>query len=493
VKILSVLFTGFGVTCPHFKQLAPRKNENHMKILFVLHHAGAFRSFDAVIRHLCAADHEVTVLYGSKKELAGIDRGLKVCVQEVTGLKVGRLLTRKSFARLANIRELINCIGYLNPRHPNPQLAKRYGFTVIRPVWKVTRSMMKSAFGRRILGSDWFQKSLKQVERFIPPDRAICDWLQAQAPSIVVASPFIFSLSEELEYVKAAKSLKITTLVAVLSWDNLTTKGTFHIIPDVTLVWNEALAEEAVRLHAVPRKTIVETGALPFDFWFEMRPALDRASFCRRIGVSPDSQVLLYLCSSPYIGRDEVPFVLEFARVLHQRPETRAVRLLVRPHPLNAGIWDEVAAENITIWPKKSEFVDVPEAKQSYYDTIYHAVAAVGLNTSAFLETAIVDRPCITIMSERYAEKQTGLAHFQHLLDGDFLQVAHGFSEAVEVVADILKGKDIKAPQRRRFVGNFIHPRGLDKPVHEITARVIEGIAKGEDVRRVMLDQAVKS
>jgi hypothetical protein len=464
-----------------------------MKILFVLHHAGAFRSFEAVIRRLCAAEHEVTVLYGSKKELAGIDRGLKVCAQEVTGLKVGRVLTRKSFVRLANIRELINCIGYLNPRHPNPQLAKRYGFTVIRPVWKVTRSMMKNAIGRRVLGSDGLQKALRQMERFIPPDRAICDWLRAQAPSVVVASPFIFSLSEELEYVKAAKSLKIPTLVPVLSWDNLTTKGTFHIIPDVTLVWNAALAEEAVRLHAVPRQTIVETGAQPFDFWFEMRPSLDRASFCRRIGVPPESRVLLYLCSSPYIGRDEVPFVLEFARVLRQRSETRSVRLLVRPHPLNAGIWDEVAAENITIWPRKGEFVDVPEAKQSYYDTIHHAVAAVGLNTSAFLEAAIVDRPCITILTERYAEKQKGLAHFQHLLDGDFLQVARGFSEAVAFVADILKGEDIKAAQRRRFVQNFIRPRGLDKPVHEITARVIEGIAEGGDVRRVMLEEALKS
>jgi hypothetical protein len=197
---------------------------------------------------------------------------------------------------------------------------------------------------------------------------------------------------------------------------------------------------------------------------------------------------LLYLCSSPYIGRDEVPFVLEFARVLHQRPETRSVRLLVRPHPLNADIWDGVAAENLTIWPKKGEFVDVPEAKQSYYDTIHHAVAAVGLNTSAFLEAAIVDRPCITILTERYAEKQKGLAHFQHLLDADFLQVARGFSEAVDFVADILKGEDIKAPQRRRFVEYFIRPRGLDKPARELTARVIERIAQGEDVRRVMPD-----
>jgi hypothetical protein len=92
-----------------------------------------------------------------------------------------------------------------------------------------------------------------------------------------------------------------------------------------------------------------------------MRPDVDRASFCRHIGVPPDHPVLLYLCSSPYIGRDEVPFVLEFARVLWERRETRPVRLLVRPHPLNAGIWDEVAAENITIWPKKVNLWTFPK------------------------------------------------------------------------------------------------------------------------------------
>lgn len=458
-----------------------------MKILFVLHHAGAFRSFDALIRHLCAAGHQVTILYGSKKELSGIDRGLKVCAEELTSLKVGRLLQRKSFVRLANIRELINCIGYLNPRHPNPQLAKRYGFTVSASIWNLTRKVIKNACGRRLLGSNFFQKTLKQVERFIPEDRVILTWLRLHTPDIVVASPFIFSLSEELEYIKAAKYLKIPTLVAVLSWDNLTTKGTFHIIPDMTLVWNEALADEAVRLHDVPRKKIVSTGALPFDFWFEMRPSMDRASFCSQIGVDPNKPILLYLCSSPYIGRDEVPFVMEFARILSEHPKTRRVHLLVRPHPLNAGIWDAVAAGNITIWPKKGGFVDVSEAKQSYFNTIYHAVAAVGLNTSAFLETAIVDRPCITIMTEGYANKQAGLAHFQHLLNADFLEVALDFSEAAEIVANIMKGEDAKAGQRGRFVNNFIRPRGLDKPAIELTAKAIEATARGEDCRRAVL------
>jgi hypothetical protein len=131
--------------------------------------------------------------------------------------------------------------------------------------------------------------------------------------------------------------------------------------------------------------------------------------------------------------------------------------------------------------------VDVPQAKQDYYNTIFHAVAAVGLNTSAFLEAAIVGRPCITIMSERYAEKQTRIAHFQHLLAADFLEVGHGFSEAVGIVAGILKGKDAKASQRRRFVNDFIRPWGIDKPAFELTAKAIEATARREDCRRTVL------
>ena len=36
------------------------------------------------------------------------------------------------------------------------------------------------------------------------------------------------------------------------SWDNLTSKGTVHVVPDVYIVWNEPLAQEAVELHDLP-------------------------------------------------------------------------------------------------------------------------------------------------------------------------------------------------------------------------------------------------
>jgi len=58
----------------------------------------------------------------------------------------------------------------------------------------------------RFLASEKARKILRRIERLIPPDRAITRFLQAERPEVVVASPFIFVLSQEVEYVKAARA-----------------------------------------------------------------------------------------------------------------------------------------------------------------------------------------------------------------------------------------------------------------------------------------------
>ena len=39
-----------------------------------------------------------------------------------------------------------------------------------------------------------------------------------------------------------------------------------------------------------------------------------------------------------------------------------------------------------------------PESRDDYFDSVYHAAAVVGLNTSALIELAIVDRPVYTVL-----------------------------------------------------------------------------------------------
>lgn len=449
-----------------------------MKVLFVSRHMAYFRHFDGVVRQLCSNGHTVEVLFGRVSAPSITNRALLACQAEMNGCKSGWALTRSDWwcKLLFSVRELISYANYLKPQHPATSvLVKRWERKVPRPL----RIAIRNKGIKKLLARDEVQRALRKVESLAPPDSAIARWLEENKPDAVVASPFIFAFSIEVDYIKAAKALGIPTVVIVASWDNLTTKGTFQIIPDVILVWNYALLEEAVKLHNVPRHKIFVTGAPVFDPWFNMQPSLDRLSFCRQVGIDPDRPFVVYLCSSGFIAQDETKFVYDLAKSLSVCSDTniRDMILLVRPHPANAEIWKGFAAENIIIWPQGGDVPETREARQDYYNTLYHSVGVAGVNTSAFIEAAIVGKPCITIMTEYYRQTQTELPHFHHLLDADFLEAAHNFSEFATLVARILCGEDSKANNRRRFVKEFVRPWGIEKPACRIMAKTIEAAA----------------
>jgi hypothetical protein len=104
---------------------------------------------------------------------------------------------------------------------------------------------------------------------------------------------------------------------------------------------------------------------------------------------------------------------------------------------------------------------------------MFYSQAVVGVNTTAMIEAAVVDKPCVTILTERYQATQTGRGHFQHLLKADFLETANGFSESASLIERILVGEDEKAGNRRKFVLEFVRPCGVDNSVASLFARLV--------------------
>jgi hypothetical protein len=452
-----------------------------MNIVFTLHDLSVLRAFEKVIRHLCGLGNQVKVLHGnaySDKPVV-VDSALRACNSELSNFESMPMLFRKKWLRLSNVREMVDYANYLRPFHPTPWEARRWRRQIIfKPI---SKALKYSKITNKLFASNSIFLMLKWMERLVPPDPDILQWLKSNQPDVVVSSPYILPRTSEIEYIQAAQALQIPTIAIVLSWDNLTTKGTFHIIPDAVFVWNEALAKEATSIHDVPQSKIFITGAPVFDFWFEMEPMLSYHSFCNQVGISAVQPYVLYLCSSKYISGDETSFVRAFAAALQGNPNTAHIGVMVRPHPLNASIWDGFEDQNIAIWPKDPSWVDTAAAKQDYYNSIYYSTAVVGVNTSAFLEAAILDKPCVTILNAQYRFKQSERGHFRHLLNGDFLEVTHSFPESASVIAAILSGKDSKKEQRFRFVCDFIRPHGLDQSASEIMAKAIESAALRKD------------
>ena len=93
-----------------------------------------------------------------------------------------------------------------------------------------------------------------------------------------------------------------------------------------------------------------------------------------------------------------------------------------------------------------------------------------GVNTPAFLEAVVANRPCLTIVSETYWPAQGRTGHFRHLLKGEFLEVCRDFGDVAAHVRRIVDGADEKAVGRREFTRWFIRPCGLEAPASHVVA-----------------------
>lgn len=455
-----------------------------MKFAFILNHTQFYRHFDNTIRILCGRGHSVDVVIQWVMKPNLTDRVLQTAQAEVSAVAFERPLSRHDTwgGILRPSRELINYSKYFHPEHPSKNLAGRWKKYFNGAAW----NLLEKKWVILLLTSRPVQFILRFIERIAPPVNIISAWMKEHKPDLVIVSPLISAHSMELEYLKAAKALNIPSVYALASWDNLTTKGTLHILPDLVFVWNQMLLEEAVTLHGVPRERIVVTGSPTFDYWFETKPSISRDEFCRNAGFGAEKQYVVYLCSSRGMIEDETRFILELASQMKDEPGTCDVMLLVRPHPYNMLALDVLNRDNICVFPSQGDLPDVSEAKQIYFDTLHYAMAAAGVNTSAMLEAAIADKPCVTIIDERYRRSQTDMGHFRHLINGGFLQVTYSYPEAVKAINAIRNGQDPLKDHRRLFVKNFIRPQGVDRNVSKLFAVAAEMAAQRKTAAEIM-------
>jgi hypothetical protein len=458
-----------------------------MKILFCYTHVYIWFSIDAVARRLCDRGHAVSVLFDEDKNVRWSRRFL--VDYKAAPYHVGLLMRRQGLWRkiLVVTRELFNYRAYLTIRQPtSPVLVERWRKYL--PKW--LRSLVRYPMVKWLLCTDIGSWGLRFLEKVAPPARAILQELDQFKPDAVIAAYTILEKAEEVEYVKAARSLGIPTAVAVPSWDNLTTKGTIQIMPDRMFVWNRTQVKEAVDLHGMTAEQVVCTGAPRYDPWFGMRSTASREAFCHQVGLRPEQQFLVYLCSSKFIAGDETTFIREFAEALGRQERLKPDRfaLLVRPHPQNLEFWKDFSlpSGNVVVWPTDlNRITDQARVAQDFYHTLLYGIGVVGINTSAFIEAAIVDKPCIALGTERYHYTQLGIPHFQYLLDAGFLEVPRTLDETIQVIQGLVDGKDPRKEQRRQFVKDFVRPCGLETPASQVMADAIEALAvMGRSPRR---------
>lgn len=326
--------------------------------------------------------------------------------------------------------------------------------------------------------------ALRGFERAIPVPDAVVELIRDHRPDVVLVTPVIGAGTAQVDYLRAAAQLGIPTVLPVASWDNLTNKGVVKEPPTLTVVWNEAQIDEAERLHGIPRERVLATGAHSYDHWFGWEVSTTPEAFAARAGLDPGRPFILYVCSSGFIAGAEAHFIEEW--VAHLRgsgdERLREVGVLVRPHPQNVGYWreHEVADPLVAVWPRAGAAPTDDQRKRDYYDSIFHASAVVGINTSAQVEAAIVGRPVFTLVDERFRKTQEGTLHFAHLAgaSGDgMLVVAQDWEEHLDQLARTLAEPGLHDRRIATFVATFARPHGLGEAGSPRFADAVEQVA----------------
>jgi hypothetical protein len=444
-----------------------------VKVLFLMSHAGQARNFESTVRGLAGRGHHVHMAFDrmEKKNLPGLRDLADTLVAEYPNVTSGAAVQpAKEECSIVSgrLRASLDYMRYLGPEFRDaPKLRRRAERFAPPQVEELVGSLPRP--GRAVV-----RRAMLSAERATPISETVRSFVSEQNPDVVLVTPMLEPGTYQTEFVRAANDLGIPTCLCVASWDNLTTKGLIHELPDVVTVWNEDQRNEAVALHHVPEDRVIVTGAVPYDHWYEWSPSRTREEFAAATGLDPSRPFVLYVGSSGFIAPDEAAYVVEWIRELERQGLTD-VQVLVRPHPVNPMRGDKpsqlelATLPRVVLYPPAGANPTNEQARKDYFDSLYYSSAVAGVNTTAFLEAAIVGRPVFTVLADRYAETQRGVLHFQHLLTagGGLLQAAETYEEHA---ADLRLALDAPHPEgcvserSRRFTEAFIRPYGLDEP-----------------------------
>jgi hypothetical protein len=430
-----------------------------------MRHLGSLRMYESVLRALAAGGHDIEILANRRDTIgSGIDpEHLLADLPQIRW--TWEDLHPHAWTELAAaVRIWLDYLRYFEPRYADaPRLRQRVGEYVPPLLRRITKWWpFRAGVGRKALVA-W----LRAVERALPRQRELDALMRNRRPDVVVVTPLLDLGSRQIEVLRSARACGARTALAIGSWDHLSSKGRISELPDRVLVWNDTQVSEATELHGIPADRIVVTGAQCYDQWFGRLPTRTREQFCSMLRLPPDRPFLLYACSALYpVVPTEARFVRHWIEQIRASDDAglRSAAVLVRPHPTRMEEWSEVDVADL---PNVTLYGSLPvdeRSKEDYFESLYYCGAMIGLNTSAFIEAAIVGRPVHTIVVPEFAERQEGTVHFHYLksVGGGVFRLARSFDEHRAQLVTSLR-EPIAENLHAGFVRAFVRPLGLDR------------------------------
>ncbi|MEB2785139.1 hypothetical protein [Algoriphagus persicinus] len=205
----------------------------------------------------------------------------------------------------------------------------------------------------------------------------------------------------------AAQDLRIKTITAIFSWDNLP-KGRLPMRTDHYLVWSQYMEEELLNYFPdISKESIQIVGTPQFDFYQDPNLLMDRAEFAAQNGLDSNKRWLCFSGDDSLTSPHDATYLFDLADQLKGEKD---LQILFRPVPVEAydryqSVLDEFPFIKLMVpkWRKGelwSKYFPYPADIAVLVNLAYHSETVVNVGSTMALDFAQFNKPGLYVNYE---------------------------------------------------------------------------------------------
>lgn len=204
----------------------------------------------------------------------------------------------------------------------------------------------------------WIRKWYRKKESSMLESESTLELVKKINPRLLISTyPVNFN---EAVILRAGNRLDdTTTVIHLLSWDNITCKGHFPELADKYIAWGEVMRDEFMSYYGIKEDDISMCGVPHFDIHFDEQIKSQVSTYLKELNIDIDKPYILFAMSSPRFAPGEIRIVELLAEWIQQ---SKDIQLIIRPHPQNVA--GNLADEN---WLPRLQALDKLDGVAVFY------------------------------------------------------------------------------------------------------------------------------
>ena len=211
----------------------------------------------------------------------------------------------------------------------------------------------------------FLRKLFAGIERKSLKDPVADQILQELDPRLLIAT-YPVNLSESRLLFAGNKAAGTSTVIHLLSWDNITCKGYFPQLADHYISWGDIMKQEFIEYYKIPEQKIFNTGVPHFDIHHQVKGSVAYKEIIKQKGLHPEIPYIFFALGSPYFSPKEIDNAEWLSKKINEK-EFGELQMVIRPHPqnLSSNAADTIMIRRLKAMESKNVAIDWPKMLES--------------------------------------------------------------------------------------------------------------------------------